>query len=374
MVGMVIGMLGIIVMMQLFSIFEGQKRTTTGSGDAQNNGAIALFELQREIQKSGYGISSFNLLGCDIQLRAGVTITSIAPVTINHASIPPGDANTDTLLVIYGNGNGSEDGDALNTSGSNYGVATPVSFAIGDHVVARLAPPATCNPIYLTTVINNVPNLTVAPGNMDPAPTATGVKDNMLYNLGSAPTIQAYAIRGGQLTVCKFIDIDPLTGADNGNDCSNVANTGNAAIWRPVASDIVSMQAIYEHDTATPIPAPIGQYYIVNTGDKTTPSVLNWPTASCGWLRTPAIGIALVARSGQYEKPNADGATVTTTAPTWGQSMPGGPFPPGNQFGINLTRNPDGSTNTNWGNYRYKVFQTEVPLRNVAWQGAQPGC
>ena len=37
MIGMVIGMLGIIVMMQIFALSEGQKRTTTGGGDAQNN-------------------------------------------------------------------------------------------------------------------------------------------------------------------------------------------------------------------------------------------------------------------------------------------------------------------------------------------------
>ncbi|MCX7179106.1 MAG: prepilin-type N-terminal cleavage/methylation domain-containing protein, partial [Proteobacteria bacterium] len=48
MVGMVIGMLGIIVMMQIFALAEGQKRSTTGGGDAQNTGAIALYGLQRD--------------------------------------------------------------------------------------------------------------------------------------------------------------------------------------------------------------------------------------------------------------------------------------------------------------------------------------
>ena len=43
MVAMVIGLLGIIVMMQMFSVFEGQKRTTTGGDDANSSGAVSLY-------------------------------------------------------------------------------------------------------------------------------------------------------------------------------------------------------------------------------------------------------------------------------------------------------------------------------------------
>ena len=50
MVAMVIGMIGIIIMMQVFASAEGQKRTTTGTGDAQSNGAMAIYTLQRDIR------------------------------------------------------------------------------------------------------------------------------------------------------------------------------------------------------------------------------------------------------------------------------------------------------------------------------------
>ena len=42
MVALVIGMLGIIVMMQVFAMFEAQKRTTTGGDDAISSGSIAF--------------------------------------------------------------------------------------------------------------------------------------------------------------------------------------------------------------------------------------------------------------------------------------------------------------------------------------------
>jgi type IV pilus assembly protein PilW len=64
MVAMVIGMIGIIIMMQVFASAEGQKRTTTGTGDAQSNGAMAIYTLQRDIREAGYGFNAMNALGC----------------------------------------------------------------------------------------------------------------------------------------------------------------------------------------------------------------------------------------------------------------------------------------------------------------------
>ena len=42
MVGLVIGMFSIIVMLQLFSLSEERKRTTTGGSDAMSEGVMAL--------------------------------------------------------------------------------------------------------------------------------------------------------------------------------------------------------------------------------------------------------------------------------------------------------------------------------------------
>ncbi|MGI4846601.1 MAG: PilW family protein, partial [Janthinobacterium lividum] len=74
MVGLAIGMIGIIVMMQVFSFSEGNKRTTTGADDAQNNGIVALNGLLRETRHSGLGISDPSLLGCALQLGSGLVL------------------------------------------------------------------------------------------------------------------------------------------------------------------------------------------------------------------------------------------------------------------------------------------------------------
>ena len=55
-VGLVIGLLATLVVMQTFSAFEGNKRSTTGIADAQTNGVLGLYLLQRELQFAGYGV------------------------------------------------------------------------------------------------------------------------------------------------------------------------------------------------------------------------------------------------------------------------------------------------------------------------------
>ncbi|MBK8577810.1 MAG: prepilin-type N-terminal cleavage/methylation domain-containing protein [Candidatus Accumulibacter sp.] len=79
MVAMVIGMIGIIIMMQVFRLAEGQQRTTTGTGDAQSNGAMAIYTLQRDIRQAGYGFNAMNALGCPLlALRQAVPSRSSA--------------------------------------------------------------------------------------------------------------------------------------------------------------------------------------------------------------------------------------------------------------------------------------------------------
>lgn len=55
MVGLVIGLLATLAVMQTLSSFEGNKRSTVGTTDAQTNGNIALYLVQRELQFAGYG-------------------------------------------------------------------------------------------------------------------------------------------------------------------------------------------------------------------------------------------------------------------------------------------------------------------------------
>jgi type IV pilus assembly protein PilW len=344
MVAMLIGMFGVMVMMQVLAVSEEQKRTTTGGNDALNEGVMALYALQSDVRMSGYEISDKRIMGCSLLLRTGVKLNSLAPVTINSSNITGADAGTDTLLVFYGNGTGTPQGDLVfNTTGGN-NLQTPSMFATNDWVMN--APATRPSPCDLTlakvdTVVGSIVTL---------LPSAVLPLNSTLFNIGQSFRAVGYAVRGGNLTMCDF--------ADTTKDCTVATN------WSSIANNIVSLRAQYGRDTAAGAMDGIVDIY-----DQTTPSGGN---TACAWARISAVRLAIVSRSVQFEK------TVVTSNLT-SESPPAAPAP---VWDGQVANNPVGSTaspidlsgNANWKNYRYKVFQTVVPIRNVSWMGVVPSC
>jgi type IV pilus assembly protein PilW len=256
-----------------------------------------------------------------------------------------GDTITDTLLIFYGNGNDDPEGDriesqpATNTytlAGLSATGGTP-SFAQNDNVVAHPSPrPSPCNlSVETVQAAPVVSNVTVPIG-------VAGMTGGALFNIGNSaagrpPRFIAYRVKDRNLLMCDYWV----------NDCSSAA----ASNWVTVASNVVSLRAQYGQDTT---PAPMDG--TVDAYNQTT------PTTMCTWVRMRAVRLALVARSAQLEKLNSDGSHVTPNAPTWAgtSSTP--------SIAVDL------SGDTSWQDYRYKVFETVVPLRNVAWLGVQTGC
>jgi type IV pilus assembly protein PilW len=341
MVALVIGMIAMVVVLQIFSASEGNKRTTTGADDAQMGGAVALFGLQRDIRQSGYGIGALNLMGCGLQLRTGVTLNALAPVTINSSLVAAGDPNTDTLLIVYGNANGTTDGEVIdnNTQGqTKYTMKYIMTSAqTNDWVIAESVAPPSLPPSPCNLILDQVTGITGAIVTVKSGD--ANVTSGALYNLGQTPRVLAYAVRGGNLTVCDY----------TANDCSSPASG-----WETIAGNIASMRAEYGRDTSAPMDGTVDVY------DQTAPA------KACDWLRITAIRLVIVARNSQYDK-----SVVTASAPTWEDQNDSNAAP------IDLSANKSLPTGATWQNYRYKVLQTIVPLRNVAestWMGKGPGC
>jgi type IV pilus assembly protein PilW len=375
MVALVIGMLATIVVLQLFSDTEARNRTASASADAQSNGVITFYQLQSNIERAGYGLNAVGLFGCATtwQVASGLAISKsipLAPVSINPVVaatgalvVPAGDTNTDTLVLIYGNGNGEPTGNTIATpiAGSIYNVQMPSAFAIGDRVVAAMdILPDAC--VAGGTVIDRITavgatTVTVA----TTAAVSTGAQKPSLLNLGrgpvganaiptpavpsNGPTILAYAVRGGNLTVCDFTTYD----------CSLAANVSSPTVWAIVASNVVSMRAVYWKDTSA---AWDGS---TNSNDQTQPA------DACAWAKVKGINLVLVARSDERDK-----AVVTTTtqngvaaananAPSWSQVAVAPLIAASGALG------PDTAADEDWKHYRYKTFQSVIPIRNVNW-------
>jgi type IV pilus assembly protein PilW len=331
MIGLLIAMIGVVIMMEVLVTSEERTRTTSGANDALSNGAVMLHLMQRDLVQAGYGINSTSLLGCNVTLPNG-KVVPLAPVVINPATavIPAGDANTDRLLVFYGNDNGQPEGNVIyGVAGAKYTMQAPTAFNVDDYVVAY---PGGCAANLSLAKVTEVTALDVT---VD-APTADAT---VLYNMGRAPRVIAYAVRNGALTSCDYMAAD----------CSNAG----AANWTAVGGNIVSLRAQYGRDTTAP--AMDGT---VDTWDQATPG------NSCGWVRSSTVRYALVARSAQYET-RIDGTgqrtceQVTPATPDWNG---------GAGAAIDL------STAADWQCYRYRTFENVAPSRNIVWMGAQAGC
>lgn len=84
-VGVVIGLIGVLVMLQLLAVSQAQRRTTTSGGDAQQSGMIALYLLEHDLRQAGYGIKSL------------AAPCKSPPVTVG------GTAGTHAITVMYSN-------------------------------------------------------------------------------------------------------------------------------------------------------------------------------------------------------------------------------------------------------------------------------
>jgi len=321
-VGIVIGMLAIIIAMQVLRVAEGQRRTTSGGADAQTTGAIALTLLQQDIQQAGNGFMDQNILGCNVQLDNGQTITNFGHITINHPMIPAGDAGSETLLVAYGEPSGIHLGNRIvgHPQPNQYATETTQGFRLNEWVIA--APetrPVNCA-LFFTRVTNNPDSSTV------PVNVQAGIANanlGFLFNLGMNPVVRAYAIREGQLKSCDF----------RASDCSTVSTE----TWPAVGEGIVAMRALYAKDTSTP---PDGVPDLV---DQTM------PTTADEWRAVRGIRVALVARSGQLEKEDVTDVSGGAAAPTWSAAASAPISIPG----------------SDWKRFRYRSFEATIHLPNV---------
>jgi type IV pilus assembly protein PilW len=400
MIAMLIGIIGIVVMMQTFAVSEGFKRTASSGTDAQVNGSVALYMLEREIRTAGYGMNGYlpaigaapsNTYCNTVRVWNAATGTGkdvrILPFEINPAGIPAGDPNTDVIVVGFGTSDSVVAGVQANQVAGVTGPITVLSskdgFRNGDLVVSvQPGVPASCvlheitqvpgaagscgSPSAGTDLIHGTSTYLTADKSYAMCTSVTprfnaagGIKDAggatvpvlnqntgaQVFNLGN-PSLKVYAIRGGNLTSCDMLNLD----------CTVLAN------YTIVVNDIVSLRAVYGRDTNNP------QDFQVDVWDRA--ALPNLSDASS----VMAVMLEITARSGVKEKPSSGTTCDTLTDPTRpdkSQDWIGNPTAPGiaQGIGIDLSASaPAGAPPTDWQCYRYRLYQTRVPIRNMTWR------
>lgn len=365
MVGLVIALLATLVISQTHAVFEGQKRTTTAGADAQENGLFALHTMETDLRMAGRGLIINGQLAMTKlnTYKNGALDKNVPmfPVMITDGGV--GANNSDTIAVLYSNspcaGTSMKIVKDMPTP-SNVVTVNVASCTSADDLII-LSTPGSGQPGALmqatgTHVQANGTNVLTNSGGSIYNPPG-GQNPDLFPDGGFKVSPQAYVINMGEMVqsqyqvLCSTLAYTNLLTQTGAPSCTNQNTFTNAA---PVANNIVNVQAQY--GVAQTAGSQSVDCWTDANQNGCSPTNGNWAAANLvenDIKRIKAVRIAVVARSSQIEKPGATGCTTTTVAPTvWTDA--GAPA-------VNLTGD------ANWQCYRYKVYHTIIPLRNVLW-------
>lgn len=349
MVALVIGSLAALVIQQVMAVFEGQKRTSGSGSDAQVNGAVALTYLEREVRQAGYGLMAGGAQMCPLGINIyynGTTQSdgaALLPIRIIDDGATPdsivfvrsdADFGAVPTTIVKNMPNPSSEITADSTGGLSQNQIFVVGAKDGSKVCTLMQmsqdPQQTGNGWNLQhnsgQYLFNPPN----PNNEFAVAPTYGIGD-VVINMGSFMT------RRFQVQCDRLTEVDPVL----------VAAPYTCANTTPIVEQIVGMEAQYGIANA-------GSQQIARWCNATATSVCgDWSNpSSTNIARVKALRIAVVARSTQFEKEEVSPASLTL----WGD-VDAGMDDSAATFALTSSQR----------HYRYKVFTTIVPIRNLIW-------
>lgn len=349
MVAIVVAIVATLAVLQVYSTTEERRRTTGGVAGAQTSGTLANYLIDRELRLAGYGFGDAAQMGCAVTAYDSVRGSAsdfnfpLVPVFITVGT----GASGDTVAVLYGTSD-------LKTATLQFTASSATTkktrnrtgVLMGDVIVATASgTPDLCAMQEITGNLNS--DALTVDHTTSAYTTEAGVAKTPRYNksggigvtftqgnlldLGVAPRRSMFRVENDRLVVR-----DDLRFTDNDGDGINDAVA--------LAENIVSLKAQYWRDV---------------NGDGTVDST-EWITDTTAWTpvewrQVVGVRIGILARSGQYDK------TLESANPSWA----GGDFVMVNLDGSAGTTDPDSPNN--WRRYRYRVYESVVPLRNVIW-------
>lgn len=366
-VAMIIGLALTLAITSLLIASENHKRTTTSTNDAEQTGAYAFYALDRSLRSAGSSfaesayVTDRGVMGCKLNAATIWPRASALPTPFGTSSFQVTSANlrmapaliaknqslsgTDDVLVVMG-GSGAAGG--VSRQVTNAGTSTTlvldntVGFLPGDVALVSQSLVSDCLIEQVASVSGSTLNLGgtyYTAGSSTTLATLSSSTSSYVTPLGNA------AANNIQLTLFGVGSNRTLYSYDLLQNLKLVQGSG-ADTSQAIADGVDQMHAIYGIDT---------------NGDGIQD---NWAGASdAGYdiatvMATPAtmrtivaVRVALVMR-GQYPDKNlVSPATLTLFS---GLTNAGGTSL---QQTVNLSANDQ--------NYRYRVFEFTVPLRNM---------
>jgi type IV pilus assembly protein PilW len=435
-VGLVLGLIAIIIMYQVFATFEGQRRTTVGSADAQSAGHLSMYMMEREVRLAGLGLMYLfradadkyeGQLACpggiaSYSAKAGAA-TKAGGIPAVPLLITDGGAGSDRFTVTFSHS--AEAGApnsllvALESAGGN---ALSTGIKVGAAPFSTSPAEADKNAVFKKDdiILVGQPGLKKSCIRVK----VTAVEPDTVLGSPQAPvTVLRAAATADENPPDGTADFMPAGGFTVDPAAPSFVMRLNAAAVReyrvnadqqltvglpddpaavPIAEGVVSLQVVYGiGPKAGEKPNPTSPDTCDNDGvrvvcqavkawtdakafdgvdwDKLNTVPVNMDQRLTDIKRIKAVRIAVVTRSQNLERDVLYGAGAAiqpkATCTAGGDVV---------DFGGNLRvcawadgTNPDGSAHTapridlsgmaDWDRYRYKVYETIVPMRNVIW-------
>ncbi len=374
MVSVVIGLLAVIFATRLMTDSQKNKEAALGGSDSMQNGMLAMFSISGDAEYAGFGINEPLIAGCDTVLadsedyqlapaqRGGATVRPLAAAVIEN-----GGTGSDRLSLYAGS---SPSGTAIMRLLQDYLGGTqivvdrrPYGFTQGD--VILVAPEKKGGRCSIAQISNDIDLVPAPPADQFVMIGGAGYRFNSgalgeqyragaarVFNLGPAGSLalRTWSVERGFLRL----------------RATDLAGSGQAS--QAVADNIVALKAQYGLDTrAAGVFEPETGMRVSAWSSTMLDADGDGVVGGAGdYTRIAALRIAVVARSKNPERPNAASGQcgATTARPTVFATLGADD---GNTAPVQVDVAVTGDT-VDWRCYRYRVFETIVPLRNAGWR------
>jgi type IV pilus assembly protein PilW len=365
MVAVTVGMLAIMFATRLIVSSEQNKSIGLGSSDQMQNGMLALFSITEDATQAGWGMNDDLIAGCNTVFsdtagyalpaadRGGVSVTPLAAVVIRNNANGSDELSLNTGSSPSGVGSVKVSDTYAGADTLRISTAAPFGFLKDDAIIVVPEPRGgdcalaqlTADPLGAVLTFTALPE---ARYNRNTLGAAFGANLARVYNLGPARNLalHTWSVQNGVLML----------------RASNLA--GAMAARSTVVEGIVALKAQYGFATGAFNPATgmqVAQWSntMINAdGDAVTGSAGDYQQVA-------AIRVAVVARSKVPEKPAANGqCSATTDKPVVFSSAS-----PASVTAVPVTVEVAQAGDTiSWKCYRYRVFETIIPIRNSGWR------
>lgn len=334
MIGLAIGMAAMLVALNVAVSFDARRRSVVGMADAQGNAAFAVTLMSREARMAGQGLGPSSALGCTAHRNApGNPEASFAlrPVVIT----PGANGASDTLTTLSGGASAVPAAWLIapyTVGNGSLQVDTTVGMSAGDYLLLQADGQPDCALLQIAS-LGAGSSYVVMPR------TVNGLLPGVVFAIGSAAVnvgalrFRRYAVATQQLRMESF-------------DVASGLWTGAT-----LADGVASLQLQYGFDARAGM-QPVPQ--VSRWSDDVIDADGNGVIDAADWRRLLALRMAIVTRSAQRKDGPCDAGE-----PQWLAGAPGNGALVATP--IRVDHLPD------WRCWRYRVLQTEVPLRNQIW-------